>query len=241
MDPKPTWMAILSMLTSCAAPATVSRAHRDAGPEPASPPAEDPLFDTTCESRQYCRDIDVENPDLDFGAEIGLVDCTAYKGASLRGSWPVEGTTAQFEWQAEARVNSVFPTLGPMVTYLGCAQRHPEVHSPEVLIARNPDGLDWARLEGDDVFIPLSGSATLDRVFHATAVLDARDGASEPRVTVSIEEPPLARPPARHPDLGRGDGFSWGYHRATVIRIVPTQERALGAIGWVEINLSDGT
>jgi hypothetical protein len=234
-------MAIASMLMSCVA-ATACAAHGDPVPHrkpatlPAAPPPRDPHFDTQCEQRHYCSRFDREYGYLGLGAEISLDDCTVHKGASLSGSWGEHGARLRFQWRAPVPVDGVFPTLSHTVAFLGCAEAHPEVHSPVALIAQNPDGLDWAELEGADIFIPLSGEATVDEAFRATAAIEPTDGGSPLHVTVAVQGPPPA-PPAQYRGLGRGDTFPWGDHRVTVIRIMPPQDGELGVIGWVEIDL----
>ncbi len=234
-------MAIASILMSSVA-ATACEAHGDPVPHrrpatlPAAPPPRDPHFDIQCEQRHYCSRFDREYGYHGLGAEISLDDCTVHKGASLSGSWGELGARLRFQWRAPVPVGGVFPTLSRMVAYLGCAEAFPQGHSPVVRIAQNPDGLDWAEPEGDDIFIPLFGEATVDEAFRATAAIEPTDGGSALHVTVWIQGPSPA-PPAQYRGLGRGDTFPWGDHRVTVIRIMPPQDGELGVIGWVEIDL----
>jgi hypothetical protein len=238
IEPRSRWMAIAMMLASGVA---AMACGPPGGPAPdtklAAPLPRDPHFDAACEPRHYCTRLDLEDHSERFDAEIALIDCTVQRSASLSGSWAIDTPKVVFDWQAEVRVDAVFPTRGQVVAYLGCAQARPLVHSPVARIARNPDDLGWAEVEDSNVFIPFSGKATIDDAFVATAALEATDGGGGPRVTVSIEGPPPT-PPARHADLGRGDGFPWGDRRATVARIIPPQDGELGVIGWVEIELS---
>jgi hypothetical protein len=235
---KSTRTAMLLMTTLSVA-TTACRADGDPGRD-AGLSASYRLSEALCDGKRDCPEIDTERPNPDFGARIGLKDCALHKSAVVFGSWPIEGAASRpFKWQAEVRLDAVFPTRGQVVAYLGCDQEHPEVYSPVILLARKPDGLDWAKLDGDDVFIPFRGTAAIDHAFYATAVLDAPDGASERRVAISVEEPPLT-PPTVHGGLGPGDSFSWGDHRATIVRIIDPRDLALGPIGWVEIKLSKG-
>jgi hypothetical protein len=239
-------MAIVLMLMSSVAAMACEAygdpgSHRKPAPVPAPPldsrPPRDPHFDAPCEPRQYCARLDLEDDTEAFRAKIALIDCTVHRSAFLSGSWGVEDPRVYFEWQAEVPVDAVFPTLDQVVAYRGCAQARPQVHSPVALIARNPDGLDWAEVEENDVFIPLSGKATIDHAFVATAGLEATDGGAPLHVTVSIQGPQPALT-AQYRDLARGDDFHWGDHRATIARIVRPQTGELGVIGWIEIELS---
>jgi hypothetical protein len=137
------------------------------------------------------------------------------------------------------RFGGVFPAFNRVGTNLGCFDEHPPAHTPDVGVRVDPDGFSWAKLEGDDVFIPLRGKATLDHVLVAKARLDTGDAALVPRVTVSVEGSGAS--PLAYPGLGPGDSFPWGGRRAAVVRIVAPEEGLIGAIGWVEIHLSEGT
>ena len=135
------------------------------------------------------------------------------------------------------RPGGVFPVPGYTAVSLSCSDEHWQVHSPDIGLRFDPDGFDWAKLAADDVFIPLRGKASIEDVSVATATLDAVDGDRDRRLTVSITEADAST--AAHDGLEPGDTFPWGRYRARVVRIVAPQGATLGAIGWVEIHLSD--
>jgi hypothetical protein len=239
---KPIQMLTLLVLTPNAAAMAACHGHGDREQETTSVvDASHPvtLYDFVCDGKRYCHDFDYRHPDPFLGASIGVTECKAKQTAVLFGFWSVQDASSRpFEWSAEVRFGGVFPSLGHVGTNMGCGNEHPQALSPEAIVAADPDGFAWAMLDGDDVFIPLRGEATIDHAVHATAVLDGTDSASAPRVTVSTEEPPA--PPSAHRGLGLRDSFPWGGHRATVVRVVAPQDGVLGAIGWVEVSLSDG-
>jgi hypothetical protein len=233
---KSTRMAALLALTStvlgCRQGSDDGAAHRGARRS---------LFDTLCDGTRACDELYVWDQMLESTwSLVGLKDCVPHRSATLFGSWPIGHVRSRrFKWQAEVHENAVFPSLGHLDVDFGCDQMNPHFYSPFVSIVDAPDNLDWARLEGDDVFIPFDGTAAIDHAFYATAVLDAPDGGGSQRVAISVAEPPLV-PPTLQGHLGPGDSFVWGDHRATLIRIVEPQGGDLGVIGWVEIKLSEG-
>ncbi len=239
MKPIPTAMLIVWTTTLAATAACDVRGDRrlDAGSTSASAPVD--LYRVLCDGKRYCDDFDRgSNPVTYFGGSINLADCLTNGGAALFGSWSLDDADShRFEWEGDVRLGGLFPTLGHVAAVVGCADEHPPMHSPDVGVALDPDGFAGARLEGDDVFIPLRGQATLDGRFRATASLDNPGVPSSPRVTVTVEGP--GAPRTLHGGLGLGETFLWGGARARVVRVVAPQEGLLGAIGWVEISLSE--
>ncbi len=208
----------------------------DGGSTNPSPPID--LFRALCDGATICDDFDRVGPMRYFDASIGIVDCLTNDGAALYGSWSLDDADSRsFEWAADVRYGGFFPMLGHIGVDVGCGDEHPQVHSPDVGVAFDPDGFDWARLEAGDVFIPIHGKATLDARFAATASLDDPGVPSSLRITVTTMGPEA--PQTSHGGLRPGDTFLWGVARARVVRVVPAQDGLLGPIGWVEIALSD--
>jgi hypothetical protein len=195
------------------------------------------LFKVLCDGGTYCDDFDRTHPSM-TALHLELADCMASETAVLFGSWSVGSDSSRFGWEAEVRYGGVFPTFHRVGTNLGCFDEHPPAHTPDVGVRVDPDGYEWAKLEGDDVFIPFRGKATLDNAFAARVALDVGAPGPVPRVTVSLEGPDASLTSVAN--LGPGDTFSWGGHRARIVRVVAPQEGLVGAIGWVEIALSGG-
>ncbi len=191
-----------------------------------------------CDGRPFCEDFDLWGRSSLPGAHLALDDCARDKTASLYGDWPLtDADSHTFYWEADVRPGGVFPVPGYTAVSLSCFDEHRQVHSPDIGLRFDPDGFDWAKLTADDVFIPLRGKASVDDVSVATATLDAVDGDRDPRLTVSITEADAST--AAHGGLEPGDAFPWGGYRARVVRIVAPQAATLGAIGWVEVHLSE--
>ncbi len=198
------------------------------------------LYRAICDGNARCETFDDTYADF-FGAHVGLADCrddqTAFVYGSRVGeeSWSVTALRT-FEWEAEVRFGGVFPSEGHVATNLGCSDVHFQFHSPFLAMQVDSDEFDWARPASGNVFIPLHGSATVDHEFAATARLDGRADAPEPRVTVTIDEPHAAA--SRYAGLGPGDGFQWGRRLATVVRVVAPEDGIVAVTGWVEICLA---
>jgi hypothetical protein len=194
------------------------------------------LFKVLCDGGTYCDDFDRSHPSM-TALHLELADCKEGETAVLFGSWSAaDSSSPLFGWEAEVRYGGVFPAFHRVGANLGCFDEHPPAHTPDVGVRVDPDDFDWARLEGDDVFIPFRGKATIDRAFIASAKLDIGPSAAGPRVTVSVEGPDASL--GSFPGIGPGDSFSWGSHRAAIVRVVAPQDGLIGAIGWVEIDLS---
>jgi hypothetical protein len=236
---KPIRIAILLMLASAVAATAACRTHGDrTGEEGSASGGRVDLSVALCDGKSPCEDFDFLSPEMFLHAHVSLTDCFPNQTALLFGAWSVRDAGSRpFEWQAEVRLGGVFPSIGHVSTNLGCTDEYTQMHSPDVGLAIDPDGFAWAKLAGQDVFIPFRGTATVDGDFHATAEFDAADAAAAPRVTVSVDGPDA--PPTRHADLGRGDSFAWSSYRAVVVRVVAPQDGLLGVIGWVEIRLTD--
>jgi hypothetical protein len=208
------------------------QAHRD---------AQRSVFDRLCDGTRPCEEIYVWGLNQESShALVEFKDCVEHQKVTLSGfAFIGHAASRRFKWRAAVREHAVFPTLDDLDAFTGCHQAHPDFYSPAVSLVGVSDLVDWARLEGDDVFIPFDGTAAIDHAFYATAVLDAPDGGASRRVAISVAEPPLVQPKLQG-HLGPGDSFVWGDHRATVVRIVEPQDGDLGVIGWVEIKLSEG-
>ncbi len=194
-----------------------------------------------CDGRPFCEDFNVwGSSTLLVGAHVALNDCAGDQTASLYGDWALgDAGSHLFDWEADARRGAVFPVPSHTALNLLCEDEHWQVHSPDVMVRFDPDGFEWARLTDDDVFIPFRGEASIDDVFVATATLDAVDGDPAPRLTVSVAGSDGST--TAHGDLEPGDAFPWGGYRAQIVRIVAPQETVLGALGWVEVHLSEET
>jgi hypothetical protein len=218
---------------ACQAPA---RKGADAG---AAGPSGPSLRDMFCDGARRCADLDYRQPGPQYGAQIGVNDCLTHQVAVLYGSWSLDDAGSRpFEWEAPVWPGGIFPTLGHVAANFGCGNQHPQEVSPEALVGFDLDGFDWARLQGDDVFIPVDGKATIDHGPKASATFDERAGRASPRATVSIEGPHGSS--TIHAGVERGDSFPWGNRRATVVRVVASQGKMLVPIGWIEVALSDG-
>jgi hypothetical protein len=237
---KPAWLVAAVSSASMVMTACHAGTERRERAKLSDPARQVDLFVVLCDGGTPCDDFDRKSPTMVDTLHLELADCLGSETAALFGSWSVAGADSRlFAWEAEVRYGGVFPAFHHLGANLGCFDEHPPAHSPDVGIRSDPDGFDWAQLEGDDVFIPFRGQATLDHALVARARLDTGDAAAAPRVTVSVEGPDAT--PVAHPGLGPGDSFSWGGYRAAVVRIIPPQEALVGAIGWVEIRLSGGT
>jgi hypothetical protein len=207
-----------------------ARTDASAGGEPVD------LYHAICDGKRLCDDFDSLHPERFFDAIVGITDCSNGVGV-LFGSWQVEDADSRpFEWKADVRRGGVFPSLGHVATGLGCWFYRPQAPLASVIVALDPEGFGWVKLQGDDVFIPFHGEATIDHDFHATAKVEERGDASTLRVTVSVKGPHDERSVYR--GLGAGDVFPWGLDRARVVRVVEPTDGVLGTIGWVEIDLS---
>ncbi len=196
------------------------------------------LYLAVCDGKRYCDDFDSRYPERFFDAFVGVTACDRKDVmATLFGYWQVADAEARpFEWKADVRLGGLLPSLGHTITSVGCSIYRPQSPLASAVVALDPDGFAWAQLEGEDVFIPFRGEATIDHEFHATAALEPLGDAATPAVTVSVEGP--HDPRTVHRGLGRGDRFPWGGYIATLVRVVTPQDGVLGAIGWVEIGLS---
>ncbi len=228
------WVSLLGVVAACHSeePVDAPFPRRDGGGR--SRPGVD--LTGLCSGKSVCADFGSDR--VFYGDVIRLDDCAVNGAALLNGFWWVEDAGSRpFEWEAEVRVGGVFPTRGHMATNLYCDKAHGQAHTPDVGLAFDPPDFAWARLEDDDVFIPLGGKAEIDHELHASAVLEGPNAASTGHVRVTV----VGRDgyPAVWYGLERGDDFQWGRHRATVVRIVAPQAGVLGAIGWVEIELAD--
>lgn len=203
-------------------------------------PGQVDLHEALCygSDRRVCGDIVMTEPEeILSGARMGASDCLPDQSTIATGSWPIEDAgSPPFEWQARVRRGGVLPSLGHVIAILECEDYHPGHDSPGFPYAFDPDGFADVMLEGDDVFIPLEGQATLDHESHATATLETIDPEPGTYVRISIEEPDAL--PLTLASLGRGDRFPWGGRLATVVRVIHPTDGLLGTIGWVEIHLS---
>jgi hypothetical protein len=233
------WGAAAMMSASTVVTACHARDdERQQRARPTDPAYQVDLFKILCDGGTYCDDFDRMHPSM-TALHLELADCKASETALLFGSWSVaDANSPLFGWEAEVRYGGVFPAFNRVGTNLGCFDEHPPGHTPDVGVRVDPEGFEWARLEGDDVFIPFRGKATIDHAFTASAKLDIGASGAGSRVTVFVEGPDASL--GSFPGLGPGDGFSWGGHRAAIVRIVTPQDGLVGAIGWVEIDLSGG-
>jgi hypothetical protein len=193
------------------------------------------LFKVLCDGGAYCDDFDRTHPSM-TDLHLELADCLTGETAVLSGSWPVASPdSVLFAWEAEVRYGGVFPAFHRVGANLGCFDEHPPAHTPDVGVRVDPDGFEWAKLQRDDVFIPFRGRATLDHASSARARLDTGTLGSVPSVTVTVDGPDASL--GAFLGLAPGDSFSWGRHRAAIVRVVAPQEELVGTIGWVEIRL----
>ena len=193
-----------------------------------------------CDGRPDCEDFNVWGRSMFVDGNLALNDCASDQTAALYGDWRLgDAGSHLFDWQGEARRGAVFPVPGRTAVSLLCTDEHWQIHSPYVALRFDPDGFEWARLTDDDVFIPFRGEASIDDMFVATATLDAVDGDPAPHLTVSVTGADGSA--TAHGDLEPGDAFPWGGYRAQIVRIVAPQETVLGALGWVEVHLSEET
>ena len=207
----------------------------------AEDPAETVMWDltmATCTVRGKCDDVGSHWSEYFNGALIGISGCDGRK-ARMFGSWQVDDADSRsFEWSASVPPGAAFASLNGSAAALGCVP--PDGTNPltHTRVAYSLTGLDWANLEGDDVFVPFDGQAIIDHEVHARATLDARGDASPSRVTISVESAGVAR--AVHPGLGPGDVLPIGRYATTVVRVIEPRSGFLAPIGWVEIKLSEG-
>ena len=229
--------ALLLFLSTAPLLACRSRASAiDAGV--AVEPVQD-LAKVVCRDRARCDDFDSRWPYRYRDAFVGISGCVGKETVNLFGSWgEADAEPTFFEWKAPVRVGGVFPSHAFTAASLGCVTNPPNFPFPGVIMAFEPSDFEWAALAHEDVFIPLQGEATLDHEFRATATLDSRGDASALSVSVALGAPDASG--IEHHALGVGDRFAWGSHGATVVRVVEPQDGVLGAIGWVEVKLSDG-
>jgi hypothetical protein len=196
------------------------------------------LTDVVCGTRAYCTPVTGDTVEEVQGASIGVDHCETDAGpAAFFGGWQVHGEQPSFEWKGPVRTGGVFPSVGYLATPVQCTPKDRCFPFPSSTVAVSLTGFDWATLQGDDVFIPFGGQATIERGFHATASLDAGADAAAARATIWAE----GLHGAQTTDTAPGDTFGWGRYLASVVRIVQPQDGVLGPVGWVEVRLSEPT
>jgi hypothetical protein len=213
----------------------------DSGSVEAGNPAATDMWSLTlaiCRKRGSCTNVASHWTEYLRGALVGVSGCDGAK-ARMFGSWRVDDASSRsFGWSASVPPGAVFASLNGPVAALGCEPPDDRIPLATTRVAYYLTGLDWAELEGDDVFVPFDGQAIIDHEVHARATLDAHGDASPPRVTISVESADVDR--AVHPGLGQGDVLPIGRYEATVVRVIEPQSGFLAPIGWVEIKLAEG-
>jgi hypothetical protein len=235
-------MRLAAALMAASIPPTMAACKEtDSRSVKADLPAEAAMWNLTveiCRVRGKCDDVASHWSEYFSGALIGISGCDDEK-ARMFGSWQVDDADSRsFEWSALVPRGAAFASLNGLAAALGCVPPDGTTPLTNTRVAYSLTGLDWAKLEGDDVFVPFDGQAIIDHEVHARATLDARGDASPPRVTISVESADVDR--AVHPGLGHGDVLPMGRYAATVVRVIEPQSGVLAPIGWVEINLSEG-
>jgi hypothetical protein len=214
------------------------RWHRRRGAEATAPaPTRLPtLSSLVCLIRGAC-DSAYSNLPLGFKSTYtGVGQCEDIVEPDLFGGWPLDDAgTHLFEWNASILVGGVFPSLGSLAVPIGCAKPRNSYPFAMATIAFDLTGVDWAKPDGDDVFILFQGESTLDHEFHATARFDAREDGAPPRATI-VADGARGRETLH---AQAGDAFAWGPYRASVVRIIEPHYDELEPIGWVEIGLSE--
>jgi hypothetical protein len=202
------------------------------------PPFDSPfnVMDAVCLVRGDCSDGYTNSATLFDGFYVGIDKCGEHDDVSLFGWWQVDDAGSRlFEWKAPMHIGAVFPTNGSLATPVQCT---PVSHcSPYDMttVAVRLRGIKAPKLDGDDVFIPFQGHATIDGSFYASATLDERIEADAPHVTILADT--FDGEHSLH--AGDGDTFPWGRYLASVVRIVEPRTGVLQPIGWVEIHLSE--
>jgi hypothetical protein len=207
-----------------------------AAPVASRPPSLfDSLFDTVCLVRGRCDDAYSNAPLADGVTRTGIKAC-GDAGQLLFGWWPLDDAdTRSFEWTALIPAGGVFPSLGSLAVPVGCAKPRKSYPFAMVTVAFDLTGVDWAKPDGDDVFIPFQGESIVDHEFHATATFEAHEDGARPRARIVAGAPGGLQTL----DAETGDPFAWGHHRASVVRIVEPHYDELEPIGWVEVKLSE--
>lgn len=152
-------------------------------------------------------------------------------------SWGIaEAAEDSFRATFDAREGEVFALHGRLVQLYDChgVVIHKDGHAspPGADVFLDPPDQAWAGPAPENVVIPLLGDATLDGDAVAHATLERPDGALPESVTVSVAD--AMRPPSVHRNLRPLDEFTWGRHRASIVRVVAPDARL---VGWVEARL----
>jgi hypothetical protein len=211
--------------------------HRGPGAKATTPaPTQLPtLSSLVCLVRGAC-DSAYSNLPLGFKSTYtGVKRCEDIVEPDLFGGWPLDDAGAHsFEWNASMLAGGVFPSLGSLAVPIGCAKPRKSYPFAMATIAFDLTGVDWAKPDGDDVFILFQGESTVDHEYHAKAAFDPGEDGASPRATIVADGP--AGPETLH--ARSGDSFAWGHYQAAVVRIIEPHYDVLEPIGWVEIKLS---
>jgi hypothetical protein len=231
-------VAVALIPTTFVAAAFAYRWQRQRGAEATAPaPTRLPtLSNLVCLVRGAC-DSAYSNLPLGFkNTYTGVRECEDVVEPDLFGGWPLDDAgTHSFEWNASILAGGVFPSLGSLAVPIGCAKPRKSYPFAMATIAFKLTGVDWAKPDGDDVFVLFQGESTVDHEFHATARFDAPEDGAPPRATI-VADGPGGRETLH---AGAGDAFAWGPFRASVVRIIEPRYDVLEPIGWVEIKLSE--
>jgi len=236
MRKNPLACLVLLLASSCATrPASVSVSDGGASVEPSLDDChEDPCV------RSYGRLLG-DRPPVVRGADV---DITNFGGACrVQVAWRVGGERGvRFQATPPSQVGVVFPLPDGLAKMRYCwgVRTMGDHSSPPVaglLLDPNPS---LPRLARGDAFIPLRGEATLDGDLYASAHVEQTAPTHGAPLSVSIGIKPTRSKGASFSGLRAGDGFVWGSHPATVVRIVVSTNVIAGSIedGWVEVSLS---
>jgi hypothetical protein len=181
-------------------------------------------------------------PMLLKGAELELVRVDLR--CEIEVSWPLsKGGAERFQAMLLPDEGDALPLRDGLAQLGYCAALAcgPPAYPPQAGVIPEPGPLPWPALGPDEVFVPLGGDATLDKITYvsATLALLSDDGSpAPPQVSLSLRSLAAQPEPDHYPLVHEGDEFRWGDRGAQIVRIVRTCTWR-DSCGWVVVKLSE--
>ncbi len=183
-----------------------------------APPTGDSTYVAPC-PMSWCHYIETERPThLAGGSTINVRSLGP--PCRFEVSWQrADAAADSFRATFDARVGEVFALHGYVVRLHEChgpVFRTDHFLPPSAAVIPDPPDFQWAAPDADNVFIPLSGEATLEGDHVARAALGGPRWEQADSVTVSVAD--AKETPTVYRNLRTGDSFRWGTHRAAIVQ-----------------------